>query len=177
MRFKIALIPVVLSIAVSVWAQMPSKPGPEVKKLEYFAGTWTTEGTIAQGPWGMGGKFSATDTSEWMDGSFFLVGHSEAKMPPEIGGESKGTSYLGYDSNENTYTMDTFNNQGRRGTMKGAVSGDTWTWTGTQVYDGQEIKQKMTMKVVTPTSYSMKFEVSVDGTNWMTFMDCKATKK
>ena len=33
------------------------------------------------------------------------------------------------------------------------------------------------LKVLTPTSYTMKFEVSMDGTNWMTFMDGKATKK
>jgi hypothetical protein len=35
----------------------------------------------------------------------------------------------------------------------------------------------MTIKMLTPTSYSVKFEVSMDGTNWMTFMDAKATKK
>jgi hypothetical protein len=35
----------------------------------------------------------------------------------------------------------------------------------------------MTMKVLSPASYSLKFEVSLDGTIWMTFMDAKATKK
>ena len=60
---------------------------------------------------------------------------------------------------------------------KGTVSGDTWTWTSSQSYGGQEIKQKMTIKVLTPASYSMKFELSMDGTSWMTFMDGKATKK
>lgn len=39
------------------------------------------------------------------------------------------------------------------------------------------IKQKMILKVLTPSSYTMKFEVSPDGTNWMTFMEGKATKK
>jgi len=176
-RFKFALIPVLLSIAVSAWAQMPAKPGPEVQKLAIFVGTWTTEGTIAQGPWGMGGKFTATDTSDWLDGNFFIVGHSEAKMPPEIGGDSKGTSYIGYSTDENVYTMDSFNSQGRRETMKGTVSGDTWTWTGSQVYGGQDIKQRMTIKILSPSSHSMKFEVSVDGTNWMPFMEAKVTKK
>jgi hypothetical protein len=33
------------------------------------------------------------------------------------------------------------------------------------------------MKVLSPTSYSLKFEVSVDGTNWMPFMEAKVTKK
>ena len=41
----------------------------------------------------------------------------------------------------------------------------------------QEVKQRMTIKTLSPTSYTMKFEVSIDGTNWMTFMEGKATKK
>lgn len=156
---------------------MPDKPGPEVKKLDYFAGTWTVEGTVSQGPWGNGGKFTSTDTSEWMPGNFFLAGHSDFKMPPEIGGDGKEVSYMGYDTNENVYTFDSFNSQGRRETSKGVLTGDTWTWNSSQNYGGQDIKQKMTIKQVSPTSYSMKFEVSVDGTTWMMFMEGKATKK
>ncbi len=156
---------------------MPDKPGPEVKKLDYFAGTWTVEGTVSQGPWGNGGKFTSTDTSEWMPGNFFLAGHSDFKMPPEIGGDGKEVSYMGYDTNENVYTFDSFNSQGRREASKGVLTGDTWTWNSSQNYGGQDIKQKMTIKQVSPTSYSMKFEVSVDGTTWMMFMEGKATKK
>jgi hypothetical protein len=137
------LVSTLVLLAASAWAQMAPKPGPEVKKLDYFVGTWTTEATIAPGPWGAGGKFSATDTTEWMPGSFFVE----------------------------------FNSQGRREVSKGTVSGDTWTWTSTQNYGGQEIKQKMTIKVLTPASYTLKFEISMDGTNWTTFMDGKATKK
>lgn len=156
---------------------MSMKPGPELKKLDYFVGTWTTEGTIAQGPWGMGGRFSSTDTSEWMDGNFFLVGHGSFKMPPELGGEGKETSFLGYDTDENTYTFDSFNSQGRRENSKGTVSGDTWTWTSSQNYGGQDIKQKMILKVVSSNTYNMKFEISMDGTNWLPFMDAKVSKK
>ncbi len=156
---------------------MSVKPGPEVKKLDYFVGTWTTEGTIAQGPWGAGGKFSATGTSEWMDGNFFLASHGDFKMPAELGGDGKETSFMGYDTSENMYTFDSFNSQGRREHSTGNVSGDTWTWSSSQNYAGQEIKQKMTLKIVSPTNYTMKFEVSMDGTNWLPFMDAKITKK
>jgi Protein of unknown function (DUF1579) len=158
-------------------AQMPAKPGPEVKKLEYFVGSWTSEGTIVQGPWGMGGKFSSANTAEWMPGDFFVVGHADFKMPPEVGGDGKAVAFMGYDTNQNVYTYDAFNSLGRRETSTGTVNGDTWTWTSQANYDGQDIKQKMTMKILSPTSYTVKFEVSLDGTNWMTFMDGKATKK
>jgi hypothetical protein len=33
------------------------------------------------------------------------------------------------------------------------------------------------MKILSPTSYSLKFEVSVDGMTWMTFMEGTASKK
>jgi hypothetical protein len=155
----------------------PPKPGAEVKKLDYFVGTWTTEGMVAQGPWGAGGKFSSTETAEWMPGNFFVEARSDTKMPAELGGESKGVLYMGYDTDQNTYTGDEFNDQGRHDASKGSVAADTWTFNSTANYGGQEIKQKMTMKVVSPTSYTMKFEVSIDGTNWMTFMEGKATKK
>jgi hypothetical protein len=94
-KFRIALVPFLLLAAA--FAQMPSKPGAEVKKLDYFVGTWTTEGTVAQGPWGPGGKFTSTITNEWMAGNSFLVGRSDFKMPPEIGGEGTAISYKGYD--------------------------------------------------------------------------------
>ncbi len=175
MKFRIALAPFLLLVAAV--AQMASTPGPEVKKLDYFVGTWTMDGTVAQGPWGPGGKFSSTIANEWMAGNFFLVGHSDFKMPPEIGGEGKSTSFKGYDTNENVYTFAEFNSQGRREVSKGSLSGDTWMWNSSQVYAGQDIKQRMTIKMLSPTSYTLKFELSMDGTNWMTFMDGKATKK
>jgi hypothetical protein len=171
--FALALV----LVAVSAYAQMPSAPGPEVKKLDYFVGSWTTEGTIAPGPWGNGGKFTATDKNEWMNGSFFVVGQSQFKMPAEVGGDGTETSVMGYDTDENVYTYDAFNSQGRHESSKGMLSGDTWTWNSEATYGGQIVKQKMTIKTASPTSYTMKFEVSTDGTNWMTFMDGKATKK
>lgn len=30
--------------AATAWAQANPKPGPEVKRLEYFIGTWSSEG-------------------------------------------------------------------------------------------------------------------------------------
>jgi hypothetical protein len=174
-KLRIALVPFLL-VAAAV-AQMAPTPSAEVKKLDYFVGSWTTEGTVAQGPWGPGGKFTSTISNEWMAGNFFLVGHSDFKMPPEIGGEGKSTSFKGYDTNDNVYTFAEFNSQGRREISKGTLSADTWTWNSSQVYSGQDVKQRMTIKMLSPTSYTLKFELSMDGANWMTFMDGKATKK
>ncbi len=112
-----------------------------------------------------------------MPGNFFVVGHKDFKMPPELGGDGKANSYMGYDTDKNVYTFDAFNSQGRREVSEGTVTDDTWTWNSTQNYAGQEIKQRLTMKILSTTSYTMKFEISIDGTTWMTFMEGKATKK
>lgn len=177
MALKAALVSMLALLVVSAFAQMAPKPGPEVKKLDYFVGTWTTDATIPQGPWGSGGKFSSTDTIEWMAGNFFVEGHADFKMPPELGGDGKAVSYMGYDTDQNVYTYNEFNSQGHREASKGTVSGDTWTWTSNATYGGQDFQQKLTVKILSPTSQSIKFEISMDGTNWMTFMEGKATKK
>jgi len=163
--------------SVAALAQNLPQPGPEAKRLDYFVGSWKTEGTIAPGPWGTGGKFSWNDTMEWMSGNFFVVGHSDFKMPSELGGEGKEISLWGYDTNQNLYTYDVFNSLGTREAFTGTFKGDTWTWTGEATYDGQDIKHRMTMKILSPTSYSMKFELSMDGTTWLPFMEGTATKK
>jgi Protein of unknown function (DUF1579) len=177
MSSKTAVLPFLFLIAAPAFAQMPGPPGAEVKKLEYFVGTWSTEGTIAQGPWGMGGKFTSTRSEEWMPGNFFVQGHSDFRMPAEIGGDGKEVSLMGYDTDQSVYTFDSYNSQGRHESSKGSLNGDTWTWNSSQSYGGQEVQQKMTIKMLSPASYSLRFEVSVDGKNWMTFMDAKATRK
>lgn len=177
MKRKAILASALALFPITAWAQDIPKPGPEVKKLEYFVGTWSIEGTIGQGPWGAGGKFTSQDKTEWLPGNFFVEGHSEFKMPPEVGGDGTETSYMGYDTDKNIYTFDSFSSQGRRQVSQGTVSGDTWNWNSEASYEGTDIKQKMTIKILSPTSYSLRFDVSTDGTNWMTFMDAKATKK
>jgi Protein of unknown function (DUF1579) len=174
---KFVLIASIIFIAASAFAQMNTAPGPELKKLDYFVGTWTTDATVTQGPWGMGGKFTSTGTSQWMTGNYFLETHRDFSMPPELGGDGKEVGYMGYDTDQNVYTLDLFSSQGRHTTSKGTVSGDTWTWNSSANYAGQEILQRMTIKIVSPTSQSFKFEISLDGKQWMPFMEGKATKK
>ena len=177
MKRKAIFAAVMVLLSLTAWAQMGEKPGAEVKKLDYFVGSWTNEATISPGPWGNGGKFTSTETGEWMEGNFFVVTHSDFKMPQELGGDGKEMSVMGYDTQQNTYLSEGFNSQGQHESAKGTVSGDTWTWTSEANYGGQDIKQRMTIKVLSPTSFTMKFEVSTDGTTWMTFMEGKATKK
>jgi len=175
MNLKSAFAAILLT--AFAFSQAPAKPGAEVKKLDYFSGTWTTDATIGQGPWGAGGKFTSTSTHEWLPGGFFLSSHRDYKMPAELGGDGSATQILGYDADQHVYTADEFNAQGQHIVSKGTLNGDTWVWTSSANYGGMEIQQRMTLKTVSATKYNMKFESSIDGTNWMTFMEGTVTKK
>ena len=153
--------------------QMP-KPGPELKKLDIFLGSWAMDGDTKPGPMGPGGKFTGTEKNEWMEGSYFLLGHDDFKTPM---GDGKGLSFLGYSTEEKVYTYDAFNSMGEADHAKGTVEGDTWTWTSEQKMGGQIIKGRYTIKMTSPTTYDMKYEMSQDGTNWSTVMEGKAKKK
>ncbi len=159
-----------------VLAQAPQqtpKPGPEVKRLGYFAGNWSTEGETKQSLFGPAGKFNGSDHNEWFTGGFFLVLHSEAKGPM---GEMKGLSLMGYNAAEQVYTYNGFDNMGTAESAKGTVRGDTWDWTSESKMGGKAVKSRYTIKELSPTSYSFKWEASVDGGPWSTIMEGKSTK-
>jgi len=166
---------VLFALALHAQAQMEMpKPGPELKKLDMFAGSWIMDGDIKPGPMGPGGKMTENERCKWMDGGFFLVCHWDFKSSMGNGTE---TSYMGYDVDDKVYTFDAFNSMGEAVHAKGKVNGDTWTWTSDSKMAGQPVKTHFIMRVSTPTSYSVKYDMSQDGTTWTTLMDGKATKQ
>jgi hypothetical protein len=175
----IALGFILIITAAGASAQMgPPTPAPELKKLDYFNGSWTIDATIGPGPWGSGGKFSSSGTGEWMKGNFFLIGHDDFTLPAEFGGGGAATVVFGYDPDKKVYTEDRFDSTGRHEKSTGTLSGDTWTWASENNYNGMAIQGRLTMKMASPSSYTAKYEVSADGgTNWMVFWEGKATKK
>jgi hypothetical protein len=153
------------------------KPTPEVTKLGYFVGSWTVRGLIEPGPWGKGGKFSWTDTTRWMPGNFFVVGHWDFQMPRALGGDGEEIFVMGYDTAERVYTFDAFSSQGLHQISRGTFIDNAWIWTSRAIRDGQTVEQKMTMEILSPSSYRLTFEISTDGSTWMTFMKGRAAKK
>jgi len=147
--------------------QMP-QPGPEQKRLQYYAGTWTTEFEMKTG----GGKATATDRTQMLPGGFFAVTHTEGKG---VMGEMHEVAIMGYDSDAKVYTYDSYNNFGESEHFKGTVQGDTWTWNGDSKFGGSPMKMRFTAKEVSPTMYTMKLEAMI-GANWTTVMEGKATK-
>jgi len=160
--------------AAAVAQSEPPKPGPEHKKLDAFAGTWTLEGDIKAGAMGQGGKMTEHEKCEWMEGGFFLVCRSDFKS--ESMGSGSGISVMGYSSDDKVYTYREFNSYGEFEDSRGTLDGDTWTWTGEEKVGGMSIKGRFIMKIISPASYNFSYEMSQDGTKYNTVMDGKATK-
>jgi len=166
----------VLALGVSIYAQAPAeppKPGPEVKRLAYFTGTWKEEGEAKPGPMmGPGGKVSAVAKWEWMPGGFFVVGHSD--MSP---GNGKAMMIIGWDANKKKYTYQSYASNGETTSALGTVNGDTWTWTADTTTVSATYKIRVTIKEVSKTQQTFKMEYSADGTNWATGVETKITKQ
>ena len=171
----LGFLTLLFGIALSARAQIEqAKPALELRKLDYFVGTWAAEGEIKPGPLGPGGKFTDTNHVQWMEGGFFLVTHSEFH-----GAMGKGTetAYMGYDENEKVYTYDSFNSLGETDHAKGTLEGDTWTWLSETKIGPQALKGRLVIKVLSGTAYNFRFETSTDGNSWSTVLEGKDRKK
>jgi Protein of unknown function (DUF1579) len=151
-------------------------PAPELKKLDYFAGTWNFDANMKASPMGPGGTMTGTDHYEWMQGNYFLIVHS--KYSSASMGSGVGYGVLGYDTNKKQYTYESFNSDGEHEVATGSPDADGKVWTWYSAGDtGGPMKWRYTETILSPTSYTIKFEMSQDGTTWSSVMDGKATKQ
>jgi hypothetical protein len=174
-KLAIATLTFVL-FAAALDAQMRPTPAPELKKLDYFAGTWKVDADMKPSSFGPGGKMSGTDTVEWMQGNFFLVIRSTYSS--QAMGSGTGYGFLGYDAQKKQYTYEAFNSDGEHEIATGTpdADGKVWTWYSSADAPGP-MKFRYTETIVSPASYKMKFEMSKDGNNWSNVMEGTATKQ
>jgi hypothetical protein len=172
---RVSLFLSCLLAAAAAFAQegMP-KPGAEHKKLDYFVGNWTSDADMKPSPMGPGGKFVATEHTEWMEGGYFVVIHSSYKSTAM--GNGSGVAFMGYDFQDKVYTYDEFNSSGEHNHSTGTLDGDTLTWLSDIKAGPQTVKGRFTMKLLPPDAYAYKFEVSADGKAWSLIMEGKDTK-
>jgi hypothetical protein len=161
-------------LTAPAWAQMQAPtPGPEVQKLDVFAGSWTLTGDLKPGAMSPGGTITENENCEWMEGKFYLVCHSDFKSSM---GNGTGLSIMGYSVKDKTYTYREFNSWGEFEDSRGSLDGNAWTWASDENFNGTPMKGRFTMKITSPTTYDFAFDVSPDGAKWTTVLDGKATK-
>jgi hypothetical protein len=175
MKRAAMILATALAMSAAAMAQAgPPKPGPELRKLDAFVGTWVLDGNMKPGAMGPGGTMTQNEKCEWMEGNFFLVCHSDYKSSM---GNGVGLSVMGYSVEEKSYTYREFNSFGEFDDSRGSLDGDTWTWTSDEKMGNMTMKGRFTMHMTSTSSYTFVFDMSQDGAKWSTVMDGKATKK
>lgn len=161
-------------LATTVLAQTTQrKPGPEHKRIAYFAGEWKFEGESKPSPMSPGGKVSGTETCEWFEGGFHLVCRSKGTGPL---GPVTGQSVMGYDQGEKTYTYYGISSLGDNFFVRGHADGKVWSWQTESKVEGKLMKARVTVTEESPTAYMFRMEASFDGGPMAVIEEGKATK-
>jgi hypothetical protein len=171
----LAVFAVVSAAGLQVAAAQAPKPGPEHKRLGYFVGKWNADGEMKPGPMGPGGKMRSSDTCEWFEGQFSVICRYDGSGPM---GPSKGIGILGYNTEEKVYTYYGVDNTNMTmaSVPKGTVQGDTWTYTDEGTMGGKKYKSRVTIKELSPTSYTFRMDMQGPDGKWAQMMESTNTK-
>jgi hypothetical protein len=151
------------------------KPGPEHAKLGYFVGKWNTTGEMKPGPMGPGGKTTMSDDCQWFEGGFSVICRSEGTTPM---GASKSIGILGYSPETKAYTYYGIDNSSMTMTSipRGTLAGGTWTYTDEGMMEGKKVKSRVTIKELSPTSYTFRMEMQGPDGKWLPLSESTSTK-
>jgi hypothetical protein len=152
----------------------PPKPGPAHEKLAYFVGKWTSQGDIKASAFGPAGKYTFTETCDWLAGKFAILCKDDGSM---MGGEFHGLNILSYDQAQNSYIYFQTNNWGENDYYRGSVQGDTWTWTTESTVNGQPIRARFVLKEVSLDAATYSFELAMGSQPLTNIMTGKQTRQ
>ncbi|MFY9558389.1 MAG: DUF1579 family protein [Blastocatellia bacterium] len=152
----------------------PSKPGPEHKRLDVFAGEWNMAGQQYESSFGTAAKISAVESYEWLPGGFFLVHRLEGRLDDQ---EMACIEIIGHDASSRSYPVHTFYNDGKANEWEARERDGVWTLTG----DWPAADKLWRVRCTTVFGESgntrtSKWERSSNGSKWETFWEVKATK-
>ena len=124
---------------------------------------------------GPGGKITTTDDCQWFEGKFSVICRTEGTTP---NGPTRSIGILGYSSEEKVYTYYGVDNSGMTmsSVPKGTIQGDTWTYTDESTMGGQKVKSRVTIKEVSPKSYTFRMEFQGPDGKWVPAMESTNTK-
>lgn len=167
-RFLSAAFTAVLFTAGSLAAQtspQPPKPGAEHQALESFVGTTKCEFTDSTG------KSTATQTCEMTAGGFFLHCRYKSERGREV------IAIMGYLAGEKAYTMYRYWDNGWSDFSRGWIHEKTWTWVFEDEWASQKLRRRQaTLTELSPGSFTIKWERSVEGEPWRVTQEGKCTK-
>lgn len=136
-------------------------------QLDKFIGNWNTEGIIQFSNGRPETIITGRDRYEWITDGYFLLHTADVMIGSD---NSKTHEIIGYDSLNDQYTMQYYNNMGNSGSMIARVDDGLWTFTGNGLrfnggFNGQD------------DVFSGVWEQLTENKIWLHFMDIKLSKK
>jgi hypothetical protein len=172
----VTILTVTLGFSGSAGAQSSQpthKPSSELQKEgDYYVGNWKLSGETKTSPFGPGGqKFESSERLEWLPGGFFLMARSYE------GEKWSGLTIIGYDENKKTFTHTNYSSSGKVEVMEGTEKGETEIWSGNGKVDGKPVRQRLTIKRISPTLYTFKFEMAPRDGDWSLVYEGQGAKE
>ncbi len=149
------------------------KPGPEVEKLAYFIGAWSSTGQLKPSPLGDGGDTKGRESCGWMPGKFFVGCMMMSESPM---GRIQTEAIMGWDPDKKVYSWTSFDSMGRHETATGVLENGVWTWSSDMKIGDKTMKARYVIRDTTPEGYAVRFETSADGKEWKPLMESQVTK-
>ncbi|HVQ54562.1 MAG TPA: hypothetical protein VMT25_05250 [Thermoanaerobaculia bacterium] len=149
------------------------RPGPEVEKLSYFVGVWSSTGHMKPSPLGEGGDTRGRDSCGWMPGKFFVGCMMLSESPM---GRIQSEAIMGWDSDKKVYSWTSFDSTGRHETATGVFEKGVWTWSSDMKMGDKTMKTRYVISDTTPEGYAFRWETSADGKEWKSLLEGQVTK-
>jgi hypothetical protein len=154
------------------WTAPATKPGQEHKQLDTLIGKWNSEGEAQAVPMGRRGNA--------FGGNLRVASWRVLHEPPM--GHTTGSRRVQGNGNhwvrrsKQVYTSRFFDNFGNSGSSTARLQGNTWTWTGDSEIGAKPVRERCTVTVTSPDSYTNKCEYSTDGAEWLTTFVLRSTR-
>jgi hypothetical protein len=145
----------------------PTKGDDELPlfNFDYFVGKWTFEWDVPEGPLGPSGRIAGTTVYKPVDGGFYEA-RTDANGP---WGTFTLHEVLGYHKEYKAVARQTADSRGFSFLQIGTVGGDLgglfniYLESSPFTYNGQTIRIKHAMRLLSPYNYKVATSVSVDG--------------
>jgi hypothetical protein len=170
MKSPFAFALMLLSVPTLALAQPAAEPapgpGPEIREMGYYAGSWEGHGETLAGPFGEAGALSSHMTCEWFTGGFQMVCRGEETGPS---GARGFLNIKSWDEVTRTYSEYSVSSLGESEYSRGGtLDGNRLTWTIEQDLGGTPTRIRYTEVRVSPVLMTYQAEISVDGQPWST---------
>jgi hypothetical protein len=169
----IVLVALIVPCVARAQAQpaQPPKPGPEVQRLSYFAGSWNLTGEVKAEPVG---KYSGTVSCEWFEGGFVLICKGSTTG---VNGPSSEMHIFSFSPQDKAYNWYSIGNTGASRTVKKmTVDGKKWICDAEGTYQGKPAKYHYEWIEESPTVWTYGYTRSVEGGAQLPIIQTRVTK-